>query len=92
MKLPKSQVPDYAETLILSYLIDHPEACDNLEGITTWWLSRQHVVFQAARVKRILDHLVRRGWLLGASNGDRRPAFKLNPEQVEAIRDYLAQQ
>ncbi len=89
MNQPDPQAPDYAELLILGYLIEHPAASDNLEGIATWWLNRQHVTFQVARVKRILEQLVHRGWLIGEAKSDRRPAFKLNPEHLDAIRSYL---
>jgi hypothetical protein len=77
------------EDQILNYLLDHPDASDNLEGIASWWLSRQHKTFQVTHLKRVLQRLVDLGWLISEVRADNRCAFKANPAQLEAIRQLM---
>lgn len=84
-----SDETDVLETQVLNYLLDHPNARDNLEGIATWWLDRQHTPFQLAHLERILHRLVDRGWLISDVRADRRRAFKANPERLDALRQLM---
>jgi len=46
---------------IKSYLMEHPNAVDSLEGITKWWLTRQRYEEAITKVKKSLDKLVADG-------------------------------
>lgn len=46
---------------ILRYITSHPEACDALEGVTDWWLARQHYEDSHVRVAAALELLISRG-------------------------------
>jgi hypothetical protein len=48
---------------ILSYLTEHPEASDTLEGIAEWWIMRQRVRVEVVTLKRVLCHLTDGGLL-----------------------------
>ena len=48
---------------ILAYLSEAPNAMDTANGVTEWWLMRQHVRDEVAIVTRVLDMLVARGAL-----------------------------
>ena len=43
---------------ILTYLSEHPDAQDTLEGIVEWWLLERKISHQAKTVKEVLDTLV----------------------------------
>jgi len=46
---------------ILAYLNAHPRAADSLDGIVSWWLSRQRFEQARDRIQGSLDGLVERG-------------------------------
>ena len=48
---------------ILAYLSEAPNAMDTANGVTEWWLMRQHVRDEVEIVTRALDMLVARGAL-----------------------------
>src|SRR5437016_2658461 len=47
---------DVAEE-ILSYLRNHPNAADTLEGILKWWLPRQRYETEQQRIEQALEYL-----------------------------------
>ncbi len=49
---------------ILSYLSDHPDAQDTLEGIVEWWLLEQDIKHRTAATERALAELTSRGLIL----------------------------
>ena len=51
---------DVAEE-ILSYLRNHPNAADTLEGILNWWLPRQRYETEQQRIEQGLEYLVTQG-------------------------------
>ena len=72
---------------ILEYLIDNPEAKDNLEGITQWWVTKGQSNYGREKVEAALDGLVAKGWIM-----KRPPAeslYSLNKERVTEIRQFL---
>jgi hypothetical protein len=46
---------------ILSYLHEHSEAADTLEGIIEWWLPRQRYEQSKVKIQNALDYLVAQG-------------------------------
>lgn len=46
---------------IRSYLRDHPNAADTVEGIARWWLSGDAGNARLANVQRAIEQLVNRG-------------------------------
>ena len=57
---PKDDIVQLADE-IRDYLHAHPDATDSLEGVITWWLTRQRYVQATAKVQRALDYLESRG-------------------------------
>ena len=60
-------MPDWNERVdsvaqeIERYLETHPQAADSLEGISTWWVSRQRIRQELAVVRAALEQLTRSG-------------------------------
>lgn len=48
---------------ILDYLRKRPEASDDLEGITRFWIARQRIEVATASVREAVDALVKEGVL-----------------------------
>ncbi len=46
---------------IRAYLEAHPNASDSLEGVVTWWLTRQRYKQARDRIQRALVYLVNEG-------------------------------
>jgi len=51
------------EEAVVSYLRNHPEAADTLDGIVSWWLPLQRYETSKARIEAALTHLVEVGVL-----------------------------
>lgn len=61
---------------ILSYLKEHPEASDTLEGIAEWWIMRQRVRVEVDTLKRVLCQLTE-GGLLEELGEKENPQYRL---------------
>jgi hypothetical protein len=70
---PVTLSEDELAEAILSYLADHPQAMDTLDGIAEWWILRQRVTIEVNRVARVLGRLTEQGLLecLGTGPGRR---------------------
>jgi hypothetical protein len=53
------------EDAVVSYLRNHPDAADTLEGIVLWWLPLQRYEIGKARIERVLAQLIDAGILRG---------------------------
>lgn len=60
---------------IMEYLHDHPNAADSLDGVVSWWLTRQR--FKSAReiVERALEYLVDEGVVNKKIRGVNNPVY-----------------
>jgi hypothetical protein len=62
--------------LILSYLEEHPQASDTLEGIAEWWIMRQQIRVEIECLKKVLQDLAERGLLIASGEQD-NPRYRL---------------
>jgi hypothetical protein len=74
---------------ILSYLLEHPDAMDTLEGIVRWWLMEQNIRRQTSRVRRALDDLVNSGFVFEQKMPHSGTGFRLNRDRYEEILSFL---
>jgi hypothetical protein len=74
---------------ILTYLIEHPEAQDTLEGITEWWLLEQRIRYAVTEVDGALRNLVADDLLVTRQCADGRTYYGLNRAKDREIRRYL---
>jgi hypothetical protein len=73
---------------ILSYLLEHPEAKDTVEGIMHWWLPRQRAQVGIDDVRHALDELVNKGWLAATSAGQTK-LYALEPGRRDEIARWV---
>src|SRR5437660_6732560 len=81
----RSDVAEY----ILRYLLDNPEAEDTIDGIVEWWVMRQRIRHETARVKKALSELVNEGFVLEHHSADSQVRCRINKRQLRAIRTHL---
>jgi hypothetical protein len=74
---------------ILTYLAEHPEAQDTLEGIVEWWLLERQIKFQTARVKEALSELVVKGLILEKKGPDSQTHYRINQARHKKIQELL---
>lgn len=74
---------------ILTYLVEHPDAQDTLEGIMDWWLPRHRIKAELNRVKAAIFELVDKGFVVERQGGDSRSRYAVNRRRLEKIRDFL---
>ncbi len=78
-------------SLILRYLLRHPDARDSVEGIAQWWLLAQRVEDEVENVKEALDLLIQEGLVEveGAGGASPRRIYRLNLRNKKAIESFL---
>ena len=74
---------------ILSYLSDHPDAGDTLEGIVEWWLLGQKIKFETRNVSEAVARLVSEGLIVEHEKSDSHNLYKVNSAREETIQSAL---
>jgi len=63
---------------VLSYLRSFPEAQDTIGGIGEWWLPHQRVRSHPTLLKKALDELVAKGFVLQHKGKDSQIHYRKN--------------
>ena len=79
------------EKEILSYLAEHQDARDTVEGIVEWWLLEQEIKRRTTQVQEALAKLVARGLVLEQKGKDTRVLYCLNKRKLKKVRAFLKQ-
>ena len=74
---------------LMTYLVEHPEAQDTLEGIMEWWLLERQIKFQTDRVKDALSELVSRGMILEQKGSDSQTRYRINKARYKKIQELV---
>ncbi len=63
---------------IEQYLESHPQAADSLEGIATWWVSKQRIRYELEVVRAALEQLTHSGVVTTKHAEDKQdPVYRL---------------
>jgi hypothetical protein len=76
---------------ILSYLLEHPDAQDTLEGIVKWWLVAHMIESRTNVVKEVVADLTSRRLLIQHQGRDLCPRYRINRSKFQEIRRILDQ-
>jgi hypothetical protein len=76
---------------VLSYLSEHIEAQDTLEGVVEWWLLEKKINRHMTEVKEVLDDLVTKELLIARQGEDARLHYRVNRRKANAIVALLEQ-
>ncbi len=76
---------------ILTYLLEHPEAQDTVEGIAEWWLLEQRATRVLAEVEGVVANLVARNLLVAHPCSGGRTYYRLNREKEREIQRHVRQ-
>ncbi len=74
---------------ILAYLAEHPDAQDTIDGIVEWWLLKQTIKYQTKMVRKALEDLINKGFILEKKKGDSQVRYGINQSKYEGIRILL---
>ncbi|MFX0194760.1 MAG: hypothetical protein ACFFCW_01460 [Candidatus Hodarchaeota archaeon] len=74
---------------ILTYLAEHPDCNDTLEGIVEWWLLERKIEYAVAKVKEALSELVTKGLVLENKGRDSRTHYRINRRKHGEIQVIL---
>lgn len=75
---------------ILSYLIDHPEAQDTLEGISQWWILEREIRWHQTQVENALKGLVLKGFIVERKGLDSQYRYQINKRKIKEIQKYFS--
>lgn len=78
------QVDDLAID-VLAYMVEHPDALDEAEGILAWWFTSARIRAGLERLEVILADLASRGLILAHPLPGNRIAYSVNKERVNDI-------
>lgn len=71
---------------ILSYLSEHPQAQDSLEGVMQWWLLEREIRRWTVPVRSALASLVADGLVLERKVGSGRTLYSVNTQRLQEVR------
>lgn len=71
---------------ILSYLAEHPDAKDTIEGIVEWWLLEQKIKHQINVVKDALAELVDKGLIMERKNENAHTHYEINQQKYQKVK------
>lgn len=74
---------------ILTYLIQHEEAQDTLEGIAHWWLLQQAIEQHIPLVRKALAELVEQELILMHERRGTQARYGINPQKRNEIAELL---
>lgn len=74
---------------ILAYLMDNPDAQDTLEGILDWWLLQQDLQRNIALVRKALDELLDKKFLLERKGTDKQKYYQVNHAKLTEIETLI---
>lgn len=74
---------------ILSYLVEHPDAKDTIEGIMKWWLSKGNTEREKDEIQEAIDFLVAKGWLVMREIADSKKIYGVEMVRMEQIGRFL---
>jgi hypothetical protein len=74
---------------ILNYFGRNPQAVDSLEGIVRWRLMQEQIHRTVRETELALEWLVQRGFVSEERRVSAGALYKLNPEKIEEIQEFL---
>lgn len=83
--MKSEHITQQAASKILRYLMDNPKAKDTLEGIVNWWLLQQDIKQSVALIRKAVDGLIHKGFLLERQGNDRTKYYQVNHEKLSEI-------
>jgi len=81
---------DELTRLILRYLIHHPDACDTIEGITHWWVTREVIEVKIEEVSDVLTVLLRQDLVLKKTAVNSVVMYTINKAKLDEIKEIIA--
>lgn len=89
MKYEQKNETEETAHKILAYLMANPDAKDTLEGILDWWLLQQDLKRNIALVRKALDELIDKKFLLERKGNDRQKYYQVNHEKLNEIASLM---
>jgi hypothetical protein len=70
---------------ILAYLMNNPDAQDTLKGIVDWWLLQQDLRWNVALIRKAVDGLIHKGFLLERLGNSKTKYYRVNRGRLPEI-------
>lgn len=76
---------------ILTYLAEHPDSRDTLEGIAQWWLLEREIRHQIDQIKEALADLVSKELILEYRTISSKIHYGINRNKYDEIQAFVKQ-
>lgn len=74
---------------ILTYLLQHPDAQDTLEGIIQWWLLERYIRRHTILVSQALSELVNKDLIVEIHHSNTQPHYQINKNNIQKIQELV---
>jgi hypothetical protein len=74
---------------ILTYLANHPDAQDTLDGIMQWWLLDQGNRYKPIMIQEVVKDLVLEGTIIETIIPDSPAVYRLNVAKRDRMKELL---
>jgi len=74
---------------ILGYMLEHPDALDEAQGIVAWWFSEQRLRAGLTTVERILERLAVKGLVVAHKIPGGRTLYSLNKQRKYEAAQFI---
>lgn len=69
--------------------MDNPKAQDTMAGIVDWWLLQQDIKRNVALIRKTVEDLIYRGFLLERQGTDSTKYYRVNRERLPEISAFI---
>lgn len=76
---------------ILTYMVENKDAQDTVQGIGEWWLLQQEIEDQLNDIRKLLNELVEKDFVIRFKGADSRLHYRINRNRETEIKSLLAQ-
>ncbi len=74
---------------VLTYLSEHPDARDTIDGIIRWWIPEQKIKTHITTLKNVINELVAKNLILESHGHDSRIHYRINRQKIKEIESFV---
>jgi len=74
---------------ILRYMLDHPQACDTVDGIIQWWVIQGSIDLNLESGREVIHQLIAQHLLIEKTGTDSSKVYCINNAKMKEIGSLI---